>query len=169
MSRASKSALSGYQTPAEEREAAEMRSVALRQPHRQGNDSVRAGEPLWEACERLRLREELYMAGQHYGEVSRNYKVTIDIAAPPSRDAGTVPPEDQIEARAKLAKDRYWAAINTLRSAHPMAQGVIERVCYDLRPLNPHEENPFRKGLYSLSVHFGILKLGINEERDTRG
>lgn len=166
---ASKAALSGYQTPAEEREAREMRSVALAQPHRRGNEDVRAGSPLWEACARLRLRQELYEAGEQYGEISANYKVTIDISGPGRGIAGEVASDEEQTARAELAKDRYWKAINVLRRAHPMSQGVVERVCYDLRPLSPHEDVPFKRGVYSLAVHFGTLKLGINEEKYNSG
>ena len=63
-----------------------------------------------------------------------------------------------------MAKDRYWKAVNVLRRSHPMAQGVIERVCYDLRPLGYHEHEPFRRGLYALAImDLRTLNRGINE------
>lgn len=167
----SRAAVSGYQTPAEEKDAKDWKSVAIKQPHRRdlaNPEDPRAGLPLWDACCRLRLRQELYEAGEQYGEISANYKVTIDISGPGRGIAGEVASEEQQAARAALAKDRYWKAINVLRGAHPMSQGVIERVCYDLRPLSPHDDVPFEKGVYSLAVHFGTLKLGINEGGHTR-
>jgi hypothetical protein len=158
--------VSGYQTPAEEREAREIRSVALAQPHRRGSDDPKAGSPLWEACSRLRLRQEIYEAGEQYGEISMNYKATIDISGPSRGNAGESSTEEQQAVRATVAKDRYWKAINVLRRAHPMAQGVIERVCYDQRPLSPHDDEAFKKGAFALAIHLQTLKLGINEGKD---
>lgn len=168
MSQRSSRAVSGYQTPAEEREARETRSVALAQPHRRGNDDVKAGSPLWEACCRLQLRQELYEAGESYGEISRAYKVTINILGGTGRgNAGDIRTEQEEIARATVVKDRYWKAINVLRRAHPMAQGVVERVCYDLRAPGYHDDDPLKYGLFALAVSFGALKMGINEGKPT--
>ena len=41
--------------------------------------TTRRPAPLREACDRSKLRDELYLAGEQYGEISRSYKVTIDI------------------------------------------------------------------------------------------
>lgn len=163
MSQRSSRAVSGYQTPAEEREMREIKSVALAQPHRRGNEDVKAGSPLWEACCRLKLNDGLYEAGEKYGDISRAYKASLGIGVGNVGNGLGVLDEEAEEARMKLAKDRYWKAINVLRRAHSMSQGVVERVCYNERPLSFHEDKPFIKGLEALADHLRTLDRGINE------
>src|SRR5271166_4998241 len=95
------------QTPAQQREQASIMSVALAQPHRGGSRDPKAGEPLWEACRRLRLRDELYGAGASYGVVSRSAKIAVGMRVDGVAEGhGSVSDEQQI-ARDRLARQRY--------------------------------------------------------------
>ena len=152
-------------TPAEEAEYEDNRSVALAQPHRRGSDDLRCGSELWEACRRMRLRDELFTAGERYGEISRAYKASLGIGVG-NIGNGWAPIDDaQAIAAAKLAKDQYWACLRVLRAAHHMASAALERVCYDNQPPLPSTQVPLKLGLYAVARHLGVLNLGINEDK----
>ena len=152
---------------AAERERA--RSVVLAQPHRRGSEDPMAGDALWETCRRLRVRKELYEAGDRYGEIVRQDRAAMGLHVPGlSRGEGdgldlTEAQQEAIRSAAKLKRERANAELLGIMQRAPR---VLERLCYDRLPPSPYDDDVIRSGLLRLAVHFGMLKLGINAEKN---
>ncbi len=138
-------------------------AVALAQPHRQGSRDPKAGEPLWAACRRLRLRDELYRAGVGYGVVSRSAKIALGVRVDGvAEGSGSVDDERQI-ARDRLARQRYNEAVRVLRRVSPYCHQVMEDYCFDERHVALRGDWHLARGLEALANHWGMIDRGINE------
>ena len=151
------------QTPAQEREQAGIMAVALAQLHRRGSRDPKAGEPLWEACRRLRLRDELYRAGVSYGVVSRSAKIAFGMRVDGVAEGrGSVEDEQQI-ARHRLARQRYDEAVRALKRVSPYCHQVMEEYCFDERHVALWGDWHLTRGLEALANLWGMIDRGINE------
>ena len=151
-------------TPAERQAQQEAKAVVLAQPHRRGSDDRRCASALWAACRRLRLRDELYDAGERYAEMSMAYKASIGLGVGNVGNGWGIGLSEEAEAaQAALAKSRYLDAIKVLHRAHPRAFGAVEALCYDQRDC--FDDAALKKGLMALALHLGTLKLGINADK----
>jgi hypothetical protein len=148
--------------PAEAREQASIMAVALAQPHRRGNSDQKAGEPLCEACRRLRLRDELYRAGCDYGVVSRNAKIAMGMRDGVAEGRGSVDDALQV-ARDRVAVQRYRDAIRVLRGVSRYAYGVLEIYCFEERHVALWGDAYLAQGLDALANHWGMIDRGIAE------
>ena len=154
----------GRQTPAEERETAEIKSVVLAQPHRRGDPSIRAGEPLWAFCRTMIMadedfRERHYRAGVQYGEIVRQGKAALGFHVAGLHDPceGDVLSEAQQAAMREAAIKRREDANAVLRGVIPRLVGAMERLCYDRLPWSPYDEGILRNGLWRLGVALGTI------------
>lgn len=129
-------------------------SVALAQPHRRGNPDPRAGTALWEACRSLGLAGKLFRAGRQYGRISHANKLAIDAYGSHHARPHASPQEPWQIARDRRDRAKYDAAVNVLRAVDRHCHGVVERVCFDQRPLPRHEGELLRRGLDALARHF---------------
>jgi len=163
-----KGLVSGSRSPREEREQREAMAVALAQPHRTGSDDRRLGTPLGRFCRRLRLRDELYDAGEQYCEIVRQAKAAkgfnVPGLAPGESDLGALT-EEQIAAMREAAVLRLKKADEVLLAIMPRLPRAMERFAYDQLEPSLYDEDLIRHGLMKLAVSFGLLKLGINAEK----
>jgi len=150
-------------TPAAEREQASIMLVVLAQPHRQGRSDTRAGEPLWEACQRLRLRKELYAAGCDYGVVSRSAKIAMGMRVDGVAEGRGSADDARQLARDRLAMQRYRDAIRVLRGVSRYAYDVLETYCFEESPVALWGDAHLAQGLDALANHWGMIDRGINE------
>jgi len=153
--------------PAEAKAQAEIKSVALAQPHRRGSESKRAGDPIAEYCEMMGLRDELYHAGCQYGEVCRQEKASheFNVIGTGKGEGDNTLSEEQKQAIRDLSRIKYKAAREVLVGVDYQLPGRMELLCYDLQPPSPYNYDIIKRGLLRLAIHFGLLRLGINAEK----
>lgn len=152
----------------EAQERAEAVAVALAQPHRRGSDNPKAGEPLHEFCALYGLRRECYDAGIRYAEIVGEAKTAQGFSVPgwtPGDSGYEQRTPEQIEARKELALIKLRNAEGVLRivQCRPTA---MERLTFDQREPAQHDHDALRNGLWRLAVDFGLLKLGMNAEKN---
>jgi len=156
---------------AEARERESIMAVVRAQPHRRAledTDDKRAGDPLWDYCQRQRVKPGMYAAGVEYGAVVRQYRASIDAPAtglvsdPGDGDRLT---DDQRAAAVALAKRRRQDAYAVLVTIIHRAPSVMADLCCDLRPWRPNDEGLIYNALYRLAVHFKTIDFGINAEK----
>jgi len=155
---------------AEARERASIMAVVRSQPHRRGladADDKRAGDPLWEYCEKFRVKSALYVAGRDYGAVVRQYRAAIDAPATglSGPGDGDIQTDGQREAAMVRAKRRRQDADAVLVTIMHRAPSVMADLCCDLRPWRPNDEGLIYNALYRLAVHFKTIDFGINNEK----
>lgn len=155
----------GDRRPVQERieaaERADMLSVALSQPHRRGSDDPRASEPLWQFCRVQRLRDELYAAGERYGEIVRQAKAALGFRVPglvAGEGERQALSEAQSAALRELARQYFDDANAILRRVMPRLPVRMEMLCYDARLPAPADEGVIIHGLVALAIEWGLLR-----------
>jgi len=156
---------------AEARERESIMAVVRAQPHRRALDDTddnRAGDPLWDYCQRQRVKPGMYAAGVEYGAVVRQYRAAIDAPATglvSGSSDGDRLTEDQRAAAVALAKRRRQDADAVLIGIIHRAPSVMADLCCDLRPWRPNDVGVIYNALYRLAVHFKTIDFGINAEK----
>ena len=147
--------------PAERARQQAAMAVALAQPHRKGRSDPRAGEPLWEFCRFMGLREELYRAGSDYEQISRAGKAALGLRVPGlcSDGSGARGAGDGYSAEDELAIGRYKETRDFLGVRAFIA---VERVCYYHEPPQQLEARLLAQSLMRLADFFGLVDFGIN-------
>lgn len=157
---------------AEETEVATL-AVAMAQPHRRDAAdprSDRLGTALGRFCARpvhqgRPLADHLYLAGSLFCEVTRAYKMAIDIMVP-DRGIGNGDnfDEDQAAARAALAVDRRKACEDVLTGIMPLrAIRAMDNLTYEDREPAPRDESLLVHCLVALAKHFEVEPRNIRD------
>lgn len=152
----------------EQKERAEIMSIAIAQPHRRGSDDIRLSEPLGRFCAVHKLREALYEAGCDYAVIIRQAKTArgfnVHGFSPAQGEQALT--EKQIEAIREAAIMRERKANDILRGIMPRLPNAMEAICYDQREPSHYNYDIIRHGLWALSVHLVKIDRGINAEKD---
>jgi hypothetical protein len=123
-------------------------------------------DPLGRFVAAQRLRGELDAAGLTYAEIVRDARIAMGLAVPgqpkgPGKNSGL--DEDELMARKELALMRRDGADRVLFNRQRIAAMI--RLTYDEIYPPSSETRMLRQGLFALARHFGMIKLGINEEK----
>jgi hypothetical protein len=147
-------------------------SVALAQPHRNGELDPLAGSALgryclkrWPGAERKDLREARCEAGNRYAQAIDNDRVARGLAPRIfGESAGFgVLSDEQLRARRDLCAQQLAEAEDAMRGVIGRAIGVLRRVCWEDLDVRPTDEDVVFHGLYCLAKHFGLVKRAFHE------
>lgn len=109
----------------------DVKSVALAQPHRQGSDDRALGSALGRLCRRLNWRDELYRAGEDYGEAIRAARQAEGFTVTGSHAHAFCGLSEMTEAeRERLIRKRDDLDLMLMR-LDERAPRLMERLCYD--------------------------------------
>lgn len=168
---------SGYQTPAEIAATEETMRTALSQPHRTAFAvdmpawvAARQNKPLGTAlgrfclCRKYRLGEHIYLAGERYGEIVREYKnaMGFDVYGW-ARIDGAYPTEAEMAARRDLAIRRKREVDEILLALMSRLPQAMERLCFDELEPSHYDEALIIDGLSLLAREFGTQPRNIRE------
>lgn len=155
----------------DKREREEAQKVVLEQPHRRGNPSVKAGDPLAEFCDShwpndMRFANKMYAAGRMYDQIigdSRLARGLPRLGQTAGNGAERGLTEEQIQAERELAVRKRDEADGILINIDLRAKNVMEDICYWQREPGPYDESRLVQGLYRLADWLGMIEHGINE------
>lgn len=135
--------------------------LVLNQPHRMGDNDQRLHCALGRMCKRLKLRDELYRAGDEYAALVRRWLIAIGGIRPEGHKASGNSQEEITREIADKLTARLDEADAVLKrsGAYPW----VRHICVDYPSQNVSELPPIagakaRQGLFDLAVHFGMLK-----------
>lgn len=155
--RATRTEIAEAQKRAEQKE----QDQVLSQPHRRGDGDQRLHCALGQACKRLKLREELYRAGDEYATLVRYWRVSIASIASQGHTASGIPTEPITRELADKLTARLEAADNVLKrsGAYPWVRHIcVDYPVQDIRQFPPAGLPKIQQGLFDLAIHFGMLK-----------
>jgi hypothetical protein len=144
--------------------SADALSVALAQPHRNGNSGRNAGDALALFC--ARLRPECLAAGRQYDRVVRAEKSARGFhVVDQAPGEGEQLDEDEQAAKDEAAILAFGASNAVLTDIMPGLPLKMELLCYDKRAPSPYDEDKLMHGLLNLARHYGLLDEGINRDK----
>ena len=144
----------------EERKRAEIMGTVLNQPHRMGDPDQRLHSALGQICKRLKLRDELYLAGEAYGDLTRRWRLAIACLNVCGHKSGGSTGNEVTREAADRLTDQLKAA-----EAGIKANGTypyVRHICVDFPeergldfPADGYER--LVDGLLTLAVHFRMI------------